>query len=144
MLTAASSVITNWEDKVDEILTSEVPEADKARKMLDMFPRLPEDGQVEVAQHLANLVSDQDYPSLGRFLTNSTLPQPVLDVLMADALNRPNSVKLPALLGVASDPRNPKAGEAKDILQLFLEEDFGTDWNAWQNKVTQWLADNPD
>jgi len=141
---APSDLITNWEDRVDEILTSSVPEADKARKMLEMFPRLPEGGQVEVAQHLANLVSDQDYPSLGRFLTNSALPEPVLDVLVADVLNRPNSVKLPALLGVARDPQNPKAGEAKDILQLFLEEDYGADWNTWQAKVDQWLKDNPD
>jgi hypothetical protein len=141
---AVSDLITNWEDKVDAILTSQVPEAEKAKKMLEMFPHLPEKGQVEVAQHLANLVSDQDYPSLGRFLTNSALPEPVLDVLVADALNRPNSVKLPALLGVARDPQNPKAGEAKDILQLFLEEDYGTDWNAWQAKVDQWLKDNPD
>ncbi len=141
---AASELITNWEDRVDQILTSEVPEADKARKMLEMFPRLPEGGQVEVAQHLSNLVSDQDYPSLGRFLTNSALPERVLDVLVADVLNRPNGVKLPALLAVARDPQNSKAGEAKDILQLFLEEDYGTDWNTWQAKVDQWLKDNPD
>ncbi|MGO8677852.1 MAG: hypothetical protein ACLQVX_18535 [Limisphaerales bacterium] len=141
---AVSETLTNWEDKVDEILTSDVPEADKAKKMIELFPRLPEKGQVEVAQHLSNLVSDQDYASLGRFLTNSALPEPVLDVLVADVLNRPNSLKLPALLGVARDPQNPKAGEAKDILRLFLEEDYGADWNAWQAKVTQWLADNPD
>jgi hypothetical protein len=53
-------------------------------------------------------------------------------------------VKLPALLGVARDPQNPKAGEAKDILRLFLEEDYGADWAAWQSKVDQWLRDNPD
>ncbi|MGA2659608.1 MAG: hypothetical protein ABSH34_19050 [Verrucomicrobiota bacterium] len=141
---AASDLISNWEDRVDEILTSAVPEADKAKKMLEMFPRLPEGGQAEVARHLANLVSDQDYPSLGRYLTNSALPESVLDVLVADVLNRPNSVKLPALLGVARDPQNPKAGEAKDILHLFLEEDYGTDWNTWQAKVDQWLKDNPD
>jgi len=140
----ASQLITNWEDKVDEILSSEVPEAEKARKMLEMFPRLPEKGQIETAQHLANLVSDADYSSLGRFLTNSALPESVLDVLVADVLNRPNGVKLPALLGVARDPQNPKAGEAKDILRLFLEEDYGTDWNTWQSKVDQWLKDNPD
>jgi hypothetical protein len=135
---------TNWDDKVEEILGSTAPEAEKARKMLDMFPLLPPKGQEEVARHLSNLVSDADYPSLSRYLTNSALPEPVLDVLLADALNRPNSLKLPALLGVARDPQNPKAGEAKDVLQLFLEEDHGTDWNAWQVKVDQWLKDNPD
>jgi hypothetical protein len=141
---AGSNLLTNWEDNIDEILTSEAPEAEKARKMADLFPRLPENGQVEVAQHLSNLVSDQDYSSLSRFVTNSALPAPVLDVLVADALNRPNSLKLPTLLEVARDPQNPKAGEAKDVLHLFLEEDYGTDWAAWQAKVEQWLKDNPD
>ena len=143
-ITPLPEVITDWEERVEELLASQAPEADKARRMLEMFPRLPEKGQVEVAQHLANLVSDQDYPSLERFLTNSALPESVLDVLVADVLNRPNSVKLPALLGVARDPQNPKAGEAKDILRLFLEEDYGADWAAWQSKVDQWLRDNPD
>jgi hypothetical protein len=140
----AAELKTNWEDKVEEILASKAAEADKARKMLEMFPRLPEKGQVEVSQHLANLVSDSDYAGLERYLTNASLPEPVLDVLVADLLNRPNSVKLPALLAVARDPQNPKAGEAKSILQLFLEEDHGSDWNAWQAKVDQWLKDNPD
>lgn len=141
---AASNILTNWEDNIDAILTSEAPEADKARKMLELFPRLPEKGQVEVAQHLSNLVSDQDYGSLNRLLANSALPESVLDVLVADALNRPNSLKLPTLLEVARDPQNPKAGEAKDVLHLFLEEDYGTDWAAWQSKLDQWLKDNPD
>ncbi len=140
----AAELSTNWEDKVEEILAAQAPEADKAKRMLEMFPRLPEKGQVEVAQHLANLVSDSDYPSLERYLTNSAMPEPVLDVLVSDVLNRPNTLKLPALLAVARNPQNPKAVEAKDILQLFLEEDHGADWNAWQAKVDQWLRDNPD
>jgi hypothetical protein len=137
-------LITNWEDKLDEILVSSVKEDEKARKLLEMFPRLPPDGQVEIAQHLSNLVSDQDYPALERLLTNTALPEAVLTTLLNDALNRPNSLKLPALLDVARDPQNPKAREAKDILQLFLEEDYGTDWALWQTKVDQWLRDNPD
>jgi hypothetical protein len=140
----ATNLIANWEDKLDEILVGSEDEAEKAKKLVAMFPRLPEDGQVEVAQHLSNLVPDEDYASLEQFLTNSTLPEAVLDSLLADALNRPNSIKLPALLSVARDGQNPKAGEAKDVLALFLEDDYGTDWNAWQTKLDQWLKDNPD
>jgi hypothetical protein len=59
-------------------------------------------------------------------------------------LNRPNKLKLPVLVEVARDPANPKAGEAKDLLELYLEEDYGADWNIWVQKVEQWLKDNPD
>jgi len=138
------NLITNWEERVDVILITEEPESEKAKKMLDIFPNLPEKGQVEVARHLSNLVSDGDYASLSRYLTDSSLPQPVLDILFGDILNRPNSLKLPALLEVARDPENANATQAHDILELFLGEDYGTDWNVWQVKVDQWLRDNPN
>lgn len=138
------NLITNWEERVDDILVGEGPESEKAKKMLAMFPNLPETGQVAVAQHLSNLVPDEDYASLSRFLTDPTVSEQVLDILFGDALNRPNSLKLPALLDVARDPDNPKGNEARDILELFLQEDYGTDWNIWQVKVEQWLKDNPD
>jgi hypothetical protein len=141
---ASTNLITNWEDKLDEILSGETEDPAKARQMLEMFPRLPEDGQIEVAQHLSNLVPDDEYGSMTKLLANTALPESVLDILLSDALNRPNSLKLPALLAAAQDPRNPKAGEAKDLLELFLEEDYGNDWSKWRDKMGQWLRDNPD
>ena len=94
--------------------------------------RLPADGQEEVARHLTNLVPDQDYGLMRGYLTNAALPEEVLDVLLDDVLNRPNSLKLPALLEVARNAQHPKAAEAKDFLELFLEEDYGNDWDKWQ------------
>ena len=141
---AVANLITNWEERLDEILSGKEDEDQKARQLLEIFPRLPADGQEEIAQHLSNLISDEHYPSLGQYLTNATLPESVLDVLLADALNRPNKLKLPALVEVARDAANPKASEARDLLELYLEEDYGDDWTTWQKKVDQWLKDNPD
>ncbi len=138
------TVLTNWETKLDDILSSETEEKDKAAKMAELLPKLPEEGQMEVAQHLSNLVADEDYASIAGFLTSTNLPESVLDVFLADSLNRPNAVKLPLLLEVAQSPQNPKAEEAKEILQLFLEEDYGTDWNTWKAKLDEWLKNNPD
>ena len=87
---------------------------------------------------------DQDYDLLRKHLTNPDLPGDVLEVLLGDVLNRPNSLKLPALLEVARSPQHPKAAEAKDFLELFLESDYGTDWDKWQAGMEQWLKDNPD
>jgi len=137
-------VLTNWEEKVDQILGGDAKEDEKAKQMLDLFPRLPEEGQVEVAQHLSNLLPDQDFASLTKYITNSSTPGPVLDVLMSGLLNRPNSIKLPTLLEVARTEQNPKANDARELLQLFLEENYGNDWAKWQDKLTQWLKDNPD
>ena len=142
--TVATNLVTGWEDKVDEILGSDSSDPDKARQMLEIFPTLPEDGQEEIARHLSNLVPDQDFGLMRTYLTNADLPENVLDVLLDDVLNRPNSLKLPALLEVARSAQHPKAAEAKDFLELFLEEDYGADWNKWQAGMEQWLKDNPD
>jgi hypothetical protein len=48
------------------------------------------------------------------------------------------------LLDIARQSDHPKAGEARELLELFLEEDHGKDWAGWETKMQQWLKDNPD
>ena len=141
---ASANLLTNWEDQVNEILGSDEDDTNKVKQLLALFPRLPEDGQAEVAQHLSNLLPDENYAPLGKLLVDPKLPESVQDVLMADVLNRPNSLKLPLLLDVAQTPDHTQASEAKDILELYLDEDYGTDWNTWRQKLQEWLKDNPD
>jgi hypothetical protein len=138
------NVITNWEERLDTILGSEGEESEKSKQLFAIFSRLPEEGQVEVVQHLSNLVADQDYAELGKLLVDPTLPEDVLEQLMADILNRPNSLKLPLLLEVARNPQHSKAQDAKDLLELYLEEDYGQDWTKWQAKLDEWVKQNPD
>jgi hypothetical protein len=139
-----SSAMTNWESKVDEILSSDGDAANKAKQMLDVFSRFPESGQVEVVRHLSNLLPDQEYGPMGQLLLEPELPADVLDALMADVLNRPNSLKLPLLLEVARSGQHPKAGEARETLGLLLEADYEEDWDKWQAAMEKWLKENPD
>lgn len=133
-----------WEDKIDNIIGSDNSDSNKVNQLFALFPTLPPDGQEEVVQHLSNLVDDENYAQLGELLKNDKLPEGVLDELLADALNRPNNLKLPLLLDVASDPNNAKSSEAKDLLELYLGEDYGNDWNTWGTQMTNWLQKNPD
>jgi len=142
--TTQPGVIADWDEKVNDILGPEGDEKEKAKKLIELFPHLPPDGQEEVAHHISNLVADEDYAPLSNFVTNSALPEAVLDVFVEDVFNRPNSIKLPLLLDIAQDPQHPRSSEAKDVLELFLEEDFGSDWTKWHAKMDQWLKDNPD
>ena len=138
-------ILTNWEDKLEEIIGSDtMDDTNKVQQLFALFPHVPADSKAEVAQHLSNLVSDEGYSQLGALLKDSTLSDDTLDVLMQDILNRPNSLKLPELLEVAQTPNHPKADEAKDILSLFLDEDYGNDWSKWHDKMLAWLKDNPD
>jgi hypothetical protein len=142
--TTQPGVIADWDEKVNDILGPEGDEKEKAKKLIELFPHLPPDGQEEVAHHISNLVADEDYAPLSNFVTNSALPEAVLDVFVEDVFNRPNAIKLPLLLDIAQDPQHPRSSEAKDVLELFLEEDFGSDWTKWHAKMDQWLKDNPD
>ena len=139
-----TNLIAGGDEAMDEVLRGEGEPNDKAKKLLELFPQLPADVQVEAATHIANLIADADYAPLGRHLVNTnTLPE-VQDVILADLLGRPNALKLPWLLEVARTPAHEKAPEAKELLELYLEKDYGNDWEAWQSNLAQWLKDNPD
>jgi hypothetical protein len=139
-----TNLTTEWEDKIDEILGGDDDDTNKVKQLFALFPALPEDGQDEVAEHLSNLLSDEDYAPLGDLLKNPTLPESVLDTLIADVLNRPNAIKLPMFLELARNPDHPKSEEGRDYLELYLDEDYGDDWNKWQEKMQEWLKENPD
>jgi len=141
--TAAPGTAMSWDDKLDEILGADADDKVKVQQLLALFPSMPPDMQGVTARHLTNLVGDDDYAPLGKMLADPKTEPQVLDVLIGDVLNRPNPVKLPLLLQVASAPDHPKAGEAKDLLELYLGDDYGSDWQKWQDKMTEWLKDNP-
>ena len=139
-----TNVMTDWEDRVDQILGDDTEVEEKARKMLELFPNFPEAGQVETAQHISNLLADEDYEKFGNYLLNPKTPVSVQDVILADVLNRPSEIKLPLLLATARARDNAKAADAKEILELYLEEDYGDDWDRWEQEMIKWLKENPD
>jgi hypothetical protein len=76
-------------------------------------------------------------------LTNSTTPAAVSTVLMNDLLNRNNTLKLPMLLAVASDNDHPLKDQARNLLELMIQEDDGTNWDQWAASINTWLQNNP-
>lgn len=141
---ASVATATNWDETVQVILDADTEDAEKARQLFALFPKLPPDEQVTVVENLSTLVPDTNCAPMGRLLTDAKLPTPVLDALMSDALARPNATMLPLMLELARNPAHPKAAEAKDTLTSYLEKDYGTDWNQWQQQIAAWLKDNPD
>lgn len=149
-VTDPNAMITDWEQKIDDVLTGQEDEALKAKHLLEVFDRLPQDGQVEAAQHISNLLPDEQYAELAKRLVDPKTPEEVLEVLMTDVLNRPNQLKLDALFDVARQPSHPKAEEARDVLEVFLDD---VDWEAvkasgnWElvrAEKEKWLKANPD
>lgn len=142
---AAIPQLTNWEQRIDAVLGSdEIDEAKKADALLALLPTLPEDGQLEAVQHISNLLPDERYSALAPMLTNALSSEPILEALLTDLLNRPDTLKLPTLLQLARMPDHPKASEARDVLEVYVDENFGTDWTKWEAAVQKYLQENPD
>lgn len=138
------NAVAEWEQKIDDALVSGKDEAETGRAILEMLPRLPPEGQISAAEHIGNLLANEDYAPFAGYLTNNATSTEVYEIIFADLLNRPNYIKLPMLLEVARNGKPEQATEAKDFLEVFIGEDYGTDWNTWQVKVAEWLKENPD
>jgi len=141
---AAAAIPATWEKQLDEILSSSEDTAVQAKQFVALIPRLPVEGQVEAAQHAANLISDEAYADLGKILVDPATPETVVDVLLADLLDRPNNIKLPLLLQIAKTANHPGQMEAHEDLVFYLDEDFGIDWPKWEEKLGTWLKENPE
>ena len=142
--TNSSEEADAWEDKLDEILTSETDTTQKGEDLLDMMPKVNEEAQIELAGHIVNLVDDDHYARIAPYLTNAAVPEAVSSIFMNDLYNRANSLKLPLVLAVARTENHPLRDEAKDLLELYIEEDHGTDWPKWESAMKTWLKENPD
>ncbi len=140
----STNLLANWEEKVEEILKLDIEDKDIAKQLIAIFPRLPADGQIDVVQHISNLLPDENYSEVAKLMNDAKLPEDVLNQLFMDLLNRKTTVLLPELIELAKNPEHPTASEAKDFLELYLEQDFGTDWTLWQTKVKEYLTANPD
>jgi hypothetical protein len=128
-----------WEERLDDILLANENENAKADHILQLMPTAPPEAQVELAQHLCNMVQDDHYDGAAQVLTNATTPVDVSTVLFNDLLNRNNNLKLPMLLSVAQSDDHPLKGQARDMLELFIQQDYGTNWDQWSTAVGSWL-----
>ena len=63
-----------WEEKLDDIILSDKSDNEKAAQILALMPTAPESAQVELAQHLVNMVHDDNYAGTAGLLTNASTP----------------------------------------------------------------------
>jgi hypothetical protein len=128
-----------WESTIDGILRSNVSDSQMAQLLINILPTLPEDGQIEAANHIANLLPDSEYSSVKPLLLNSNLPESVLSVFFTDLMNRDDPTKLNTFLDIAQIPNHPFQSEALSDLQIYVGDDYGTDWGKWKSAVDEYL-----
>jgi hypothetical protein len=135
-----SEEIPAWELKIDDALRSNADTASIAQVLLQQVPNLPGEGQLASARHIVNLMPDKDYLSVLPYVRNAKLDPGFQEVVVSDAFNRPDSVKLPLLLAAAQTPKHPMAEIAKSTLGFLLDANFENDWGKWEAAVKEALA----
>jgi hypothetical protein len=131
-----------WDDELDDLILGDMEDIDRTRKMIELMSRVHPAAQKEIAEHLINFAMDDEYDDTARLLTNSSTDPEVLEVLFNDLMNRDNELMLPLMLEIARQQSHPMREEAKETLELFLDEDYGEDWPKWDEAMKEWLKEN--
>ncbi len=141
--------MTEDDRKIDGVLkmfpgNSDQDNTNTAQALINLLPTLSTDGQVEAAQHISNLLSDADYGRVMHIWRNPNYNSEVLDVFATDLMNREHKVMLPAMLDAVKMPNHPYHDEAKSTLEVFLDEDYGSDTAKWEKAMQDFLKKEAD
>jgi hypothetical protein len=113
----------DWEVRLDDILGSEEDNGRVVRRLVEDLANIPLEAQSEFIAHALNLCEDEDFELLASVYLRPETPSEVKEQIFDEALNRPDETKLPLMARTMEIPNHPMAGEAKEILALYLDVD---------------------
>ncbi len=143
------AAMTEDDRKIDEVLrlypgNTDADHTNTAQSLINLLPTLSNDGQVECAQHISNLLSDEEFKRVMPIWRNPSFNPDVIEVFATDLMNREHNVMLPAMLDAVRMPNHPYNEEAKTTLQVFLDEDYGNDVGKWEKAMKDFLKKEAD
>jgi hypothetical protein len=128
-----------WQRTINAILTDDAEPSLLSGRLAAALPGMPLDGQLEAAQHMVNLLADEEYVTAETVYFNPSMAEPVRRLVFEDFMNRPNTLKLPLLVRTLRESGHPLRNEAIENLQVYLGRDEGTDWTRWDAAVRETL-----
>ena len=140
----APIVLTEDDRKIDEALNmfkgnTDQDHTNTAQALINLLPTLSSDGQVECAQHISNLLLDDQYSRVMHIWRNPSFNPEVIEVFATDLMNREHKVMLPAMLDALKMPNHPYHEDAKTTLEVFLDGDFENDIPKWEKAMNDFL-----
>lgn len=126
-------------DPISDILSTAPNEGEAARRLLQAAPSVAVSRQPELFSHVMNLLDDEGFEMVRPILLEARTSKETLDVIYGELLNRPDAVKLPLLIELATQPRHPLCAESRETLSLLFGEDFGSDREAWNKRIAKEL-----
>ena len=112
-------------EKLHNVLINDAISHDQAAiTLLDMLPSGNVEQQVELSQHAANLLPDEQYGRISTLLLDPKVPSEVKEVWYSDMLNRDPKLNVPLLGAIAKQKDNPFHQEAIDTLSIILNPEI--------------------
>lgn len=118
--------------------------ANTAQALIDLLPKLTKSGQMECAEHISNLLSDEEYSRVLQIWGNPAADPDVLEILATDLMNRPARVMMPAMLDAIKMLNHPYHAQAKSTMRVFLDQDYGDNIPQWQRAMNAFLEKEAD
>jgi hypothetical protein len=113
--------------------------ANTAQALINLLPKLTKSGQTECAEHISNLLSDEEYPRVLQIWENPASDPDVLKVFAADLMNRPARVMMPTMLRAIKMLNHPYHEEAKRTMRILLDQDHGDNIPQWESAMNAFL-----
>ncbi|MEI6714294.1 MAG: hypothetical protein WCO60_11115 [Verrucomicrobiota bacterium] len=134
-----SAEISPWEKALSDAIDSSEDHSVICAKLIEMLKTASAPAQGVIAKHITNLANDTDFEKLIPYLSDQSMGKTFHEVVAADLLNRPDAIKLPNLLKVASQSWHPLQQKSLEFLRILTQEDAGEDWAQWEVIVKQKL-----
>lgn len=129
-------------ERLHNVLVNDAIEHDQAANiLLDMLPAGNVEQQVELSQHAANLLSDEQFGRIRNLLLDPNVHEDVKEVWYSDMLNRDPQINVPLLADVAKQKENPFSQEAIDTLSIILNPDIADDLTIIDAEVQRYLKE---
>jgi hypothetical protein len=120
----------------------QLPDAEKVERLLAQVPQLPTREKSIAMDYATQLIEDEDYVRMRPRLLRLADTDALREVVMLDMLTRDDGIKMPSLVELMKTPSETTRNEAREILEAYLEQDYGTDPQQWDAPVRQWVAAN--
>ncbi len=129
-----------WLAKLDSIVTSDNPsEENKVEQMAALMPGLPMEGKLEYARQMSIMLDDTNYTPVGKILLDPTTSSNVFNVFFTEFVSRGNALKLPMYLEMMKVPNHIYNQQAREVLAIYLRQDFGDDYAKWEQGINSYL-----
>lgn len=129
-------------EKLHNILINDaISHEQAAATLLDMLPSANVEQQVELSQHAANLLPDEQYARIGTLLLDPKVHADVKEVWYSDMLNRDPQLNVPLLGSIAKQKENPFYQEAIDTLSIILNPEIADNQTLIDAEVQKYLKE---